>query len=233
MERLFFDIRARGRVAPLTTAYHQRFLVSNSAQAERCDKISIMIAEEEKAKLHSIYESFDDAVAEFRGHAVCEKGCNFCCTRMGNVDIVTLEGMMILERLEGGEEDVRREVAGRIMRNRTEKEEGQKPACPFQDTEGACLIYEARPFSCRQLYSLRKCDSGGPLLHKQAAGLSQATVKEIQRLDDTGYSGHITFILHLLDMPEFRKTYLSGGFNPALIADFGKSHGIIINRFAK
>jgi hypothetical protein len=58
-------------------------------------------------------------------------------------------------------------------------------------------------------------------------------VKEIQRLDNTGYSGHISFILHLLGMAEFRKAYLSGAFNPALIADFGKSHGIIINRFAK
>jgi hypothetical protein len=233
MERLFFRHSGPRAGRPLTTGYHQRFLLSNNGQAERCDKISIMIAEEKKAKLRSLYESFDDAVAEFRKHAVCERGCNFCCTHMGNVDIVTLEGVMIFERLEGVEEDVRRKVAGRIMRNRTEKEEGQKPACPFQDDGGTCLIYEARPFSCRQLYSLRKCDSGGPLVHKQVAGLSQVTVKEIQRLDDTGYSGHISFILHLLDLGEFKKTYLSGGFNPALIADFGKSHGIIINRFAK
>jgi RecJ-like exonuclease len=192
-----------------------------------------MIAEEKKARLRSLYESFDGAVAEFGKHAVCERGCNFCCTRMGNVDIVTLEGVMILERLEGMDEDDREEVAGRITRNRTEKEEGKKPACPFQDGEGACQIYEVRPFSCRQLYSLRKCDSGGPLIHKQAAEISQATVKEIQKLDNTGYSGHISFILHLLYMGEFRKTYLSGGHNPALIADFGKSHGISINRFAK
>jgi Fe-S-cluster containining protein len=189
--------------------------------------------DQKKAKLRSLYKSFDDAVAEFRRHAVCERGCNFCCTRMGNVDIVTLEGVMILEKLEGMEEDVRKEVAGRITRNRTEKKEGNKPACPFQDSGGACLIYEVRPFSCRQLYSLRKCDSEGPLVHRQAAEISQATVKEIQRLDDTGYSGHISFILHLLDMAEFRKRYLAGGFNPALIADFGKSHGISINRFAK
>jgi hypothetical protein len=192
-----------------------------------------MLPEEKKAILGSLYESFEDAVSEFRKHAVCEKGCNFCCTRVGKVDIVTLEGMVILEILEGMEEDVRREIAGSITRNRTEKEAGNKPACPFQDDGGACLIYEARPFSCRQLYSLRKCDSGGPLVHRQAVGISQATVREIQRLDDTGYSGHISFILHLLGMAEFEKTYLSGGFNPALIADFGKSHGIIINRFAK
>jgi Fe-S-cluster containining protein len=192
-----------------------------------------MVPEKKKAKLRSIYESFDDAVAEFRKHAVCGKGCNFYCTRLGNVDIVTLEGVMILERLEEMEEDVQKEVAGRIARNRTERKEGTKPACPFQDEGGPCLIYEVRPFSCRQHYSLRKCDSGGPLVHRQAAKISQATVKEIQRLDDTGYSGHISFILHLLGMAEFRKIYLIDGFNPAMIADFGKSHGIIINRFAK
>jgi Fe-S-cluster containining protein len=192
-----------------------------------------MVPEKKKARLRSIYESFDEAVEEFRKHAVCEKGCNFCCTRMGNVDIVTLEGVMILERLEGMEEDVQKEVAGRIARNRTEKKEGKKPACPFQDEGGACLIYEVRPFSCRQLYSLRKCDSGGPLVHRQATEISRETVKEIQRLDNTGYAGHISFILHLLDLAEFRTTYLSDGFNPAIIADFGKSHGIIINRVAK
>ncbi|MBW1717643.1 MAG: hypothetical protein JRJ77_17835 [Deltaproteobacteria bacterium] len=55
----------------------------------------------------------------------------------------------------------------------------------------------------------------------------------MQRLDDTGYSGHISFILYLLDKPGFRKLYLSGGFDPGKIARFGKSHGIVINRFAR
>jgi hypothetical protein len=205
-------------------------LIGPGPGAGRYDKISIMIPEKKKTKLLSIYESFDEAVAEFRKHAVCERGCNFCCTHMGNVDIVTLEGVMILERLEGMDEEARKKVAGRITRNRTEKKEGKKPPCLFQNDGGACLIYEVRPFSCRQLYALRKCDSGGPLLHKQAVGLSHATVKEIQRLDSTGYSGHISFILYLLGMEEFRKTYLSGGFNPSLIADFGKSHCIITNQ---
>jgi hypothetical protein len=91
----------------------------------------------------------------------------------------------------------------------------------FQDDGGACRIYEVRPFSCTQLYSLRKRDSGGPLIHRLATEISRETVKEIQRLDDTGYSGHISFILHLLDMPQCRQTYLSGGFNQALIAEFG------------
>jgi hypothetical protein len=192
-----------------------------------------MTPDRKTTKLRSIYESFDKDVAEYRKNAVCERGCNFCCTSMGNIDIVTLEGILILEELEKMEEDLRGEIADRIARNRSDKEDGKKPACPFQSGEGACLIYEVRPFSCRQLYSLRTCSSSGPLLHRQAAVISQATVREIQELDDTGYSGHISFVLHLLDMREFRRTYLAGGFNPALIAGFGKAHGIIINRTAK
>jgi hypothetical protein len=38
-----------------------------------------------------------------------------------------------------------------------------------------------------------------------------------------------SFILHLLDKPEFRKLYMAGGFDPGQIMEFGKSHGIIIN----
>jgi hypothetical protein len=54
----------------------------------------------------------------------------------------------------------------------------------------------------------------------------------MQRLDRTGYSGHISFILHLLEKPGFRKLYLSGGFDPGKIAKFGKTHGLVINHFA-
>ncbi len=52
----------------------------------------------------------------------------------------------------------------------------------------------------------------------------------MQQLDDTGYSGHISFVLYLLDRPEFRKIYLSGGFDPSKIMEFGKNHGMVINR---
>jgi len=63
----------------------------------------------------------------------------------------------------------------------------------------------------------------------QAVDLAKNTVKKLQQLDYTGYSGHISFILYLLDKPDFRKLYLAGGLDPGKIMDFGKSHGIIIN----
>jgi hypothetical protein len=58
-------------------------------------------------------------------------------------------------------------------------------------------------------------------------------VRELQRLDDTGYSGHISYVLHLLEDASFRKLYQSGGFAPEKVMKFGKAHGLIINKLAK
>jgi hypothetical protein len=71
------------------------------------------------------------------------------------------------------------------------------------------------------------------MAHRQAVESARSTVREIQQLDDAGYSGHISYILQLLDDISFRKLYLSGGFAPEQIMKFGKAHGLIINRFAK
>ena len=87
-----------------------------------------------------------------------------------------------------------------------------------------------RPFSCRRLYSLRRCSDGGPMVHRQAMAVARQTIIEIQHLDKNGYSGHHSFILYLLDQQEFRSFYRSGGFEPQKIMQFGKSHGIVINR---
>jgi hypothetical protein len=189
-----------------------------------------MTIAEKKRNLLPAYRAFEEAVGEMKTLAVCEIGCNFCCTRMGRIDITTLEGLVILERLESMNRDTRDELNRKIERDRSEKEKGLTSACPFQNNEGACLIYDVRPFSCRQLYSLRKCDGGGPLIHRQAVDIAGKTVRKIQGIDDSGYSGHLSFILHLLGLPEFRTLYLAGGFDPMMIAAFGKTHGIIINR---
>ncbi len=101
---------------------------------------------------------------------------------------------------------------------------------PFLKEDHTCLIYEIRPFSCRQLYSVEKCGPAGATLHRQAKEMAEKTVKQLQRLDENGYSGHISFILHLLDSREFREFYQSGGFDPSRIRDFGKSSGLLINR---
>ena len=188
---------------------------------------------EQKGKLRAIYACFENEIRQYRRDAVCGLGCSFCCIAMGNVDITTLEGRIILEHIRNMPDYESAALKSRIAANKQAKEKGGKPPCPFQDEYGACRIYEYRPFSCRQLYSLRKCDRDGPLIHRQAVAAARITVRRIQALDYTGYSGHISYILSLLDNRPFWKIYAAGGFQPDKISKFGKSHGIIINRCVK
>ncbi len=184
-------------------------------------------------KLQTIYQNYEAESAQFKEQASCGRGCSFCCTVVGRIDIVTLEGLILLERLESMSESETKSINLKLEKERKSKLKGKKSPCPFLDDQGACLVYDDRPFSCRQLYSLRKCDQNGPLVHKQAYALAQIIVREIQQLDDTGYSGHLSFILQLLQNASFRTSYSSGAFDPGRIEKFGKRHGIIINRFAK
>lgn len=190
--------------------------------------------EAKRHELFTVYERFGQESAPFRLQAFCKAGCSFCCTFMGNIDILTLEGLVILEHIRGLPKESREPLRKKIAENMTLKENGQKPPCPFLDKNNRCLIYRVRPFSCRQLYSVRECgSSGGPMTHRQAVEASRSAVRELQRLDDTGYSGHISYVLHLLEDSSFRRLYQSGGFAPEKVMKFGKAHGLIINRLAK
>jgi hypothetical protein len=182
-------------------------------------------------QLQEIYTRFETDAAPYTRGAVCTVGCAFCCTSVGDVDITTLEGWVIRGHLAGLPRKQRLGLEKALAGNRRKKAQHSRVPCPFLKAELTCAIYAVRPFSCRRLYSLKKCGDTGPTLHREAAALSDAAVAALQRLDDTGYSGHISHILKLLDMPRFRKRYLAGGFEPAEIMAFGKAHGIVINRF--
>jgi len=189
--------------------------------------------EEKKEKLFEVYARFEQEITPYLQQAFCKAGCSFCCTFMGNIDIVTLEGLIITEHIEGLPEELQAAVKKKIGENKTLKENGQKPPCPFLQKNNTCQIYAVRPFSCRQLYSVRECSAGSPTTHRRAVESARSTIQEIQKLDDSGYSGHISYVIHLLKDLSFRKLYLSGGFAPEQIMKFGKTHGIIINRFVK
>lgn len=191
------------------------------------------IFEEKKEELHRIYDRFVKENIVYSTQAFCKPGCSFCCTFMGNIDIVTLEGLIILEHIESQPEEFRAELKKLSKENVTLKKSARKPPCPFLHEKKTCMIYAVRPFSCRQLYSVRECGDSGPVAHRQAVESARSVVREIQRLDDTGYSGHISYILQLLGDDCFRKLYLSGGFAPERIMKFGKTHGLIINRSVK
>lgn len=189
---------------------------------------------EQIKKLLALYDGYEEEVRQYKAGAVCELGCSFCCTEMGKVDIITLEGLIIRQHINSINEADRSLLNRRISADKKKKDNGGSPPCPFQDDNGACLIYNVRPFSCRQLYSLRRCDdSEGSLVHRPAVEKARETVRQIQQLDSTGYSGHISYILFLLDNKGFRKLYTKGGFDPERIKKYAKSRGILINCFVK
>ena len=191
-----------------------------------------MNTQEKKETLKSLYNAFEQAAAEYVSSAVCRPGCAYCCIHFGSVDITTLEGLIIWERINTYPTSLRNTTRKKITQNKRLKERQKIGPCPFLKKDQTCCIYDVRPFSCRQLYSLHVCHGRRPLVHRQAVALAQDTVKKLQRLDATGYSGHISFILALLDRPAFRELYLAGGFNPGQIMAYGKTHDLIINQTA-
>lgn len=187
---------------------------------------------EKRKKLRELYSQYEKDVAEFKKSAACVKGCANCCIDVGNIDITTLEGIIIYDRVATFEEPLKSRIKAGLAQNKMEREKGVLSRCAFLKADKTCLIYDIRPFSCRWLYSIKKCDGASPTIHRRALNLAKQTVKKIQQLDSSGYSGHMSYILFLLDKEEFRKLYLLGKSKPQKIAYFGQSHGIIINRTA-
>ncbi len=180
-------------------------------------------------QLIEIYDRFEKDMQPYKKDALCKAGCSFCCTHFGNVDIITLEGLRIMEYLRGLPRQMQKSLQKKIEKNKKERENQKTSPCPFLKSDNTCLIYEIRPYSCRRLYSVKICGQNGPTVHRQTEEVSKETIVKLQALDSNGYSGHITYILHLLRQPDFLTVYLSGGFNPVNIASYGKSHGITIN----
>jgi hypothetical protein len=167
-----------------------------------------------KAQLLALYEEFEGEITRFRAQAVCVKGCADCCIQVGTVAATTLEGMVIREYLEGWPRRSQEEVRQRLRINRSEKLAQVFARCAFLDEEQACTVYLVRPFSCRRLYSVKTCGDHGPVIHRRAMALAGRTIAALQDLDPAGCSGHLSFILHLLDQKEFRRAYLQGLWNP-------------------
>ena len=103
--------------------------------------------------------------------------------------------------------------------------------CPFLMKNNACMIYEVRPFSCRRIYSTHVCTlENPPVVNRLAMEAASQSIKELQQLDINGYSGHLSYILYMLSVPAFLKTYEKGESKPEEIMEFGKTHKIAINK---
>jgi uncharacterized protein len=189
---------------------------------------------EEKIKqLQAIYDDFESAAAPYKAEAACAKGCAFCCTDAGSIHITTLEGRVIQDCILRLPRNRRVAVKKALAADMKRRERNQPSACPLLLKNRACMIYDHRPFACRRIYSLKACSkSQHPVLSKQVMDLGDAAIRALQQLDDNGHSGHLSYILYMLETPAFTETYLAGEYRPEAIMQFGKSHGIVINRVA-
>ena len=182
-------------------------------------------------ELEGLYKSFESETAAYRSEAACAKGCAFCCTDAGSIDITTLEGLRIRDAVARMPRARQMSVKKAVMRDMKKREAGGIAARPLFMKNKACMIYAVRPFACRRIYSLHRCSRDNPpLLSRRVVEQAQKVITALQRLDENGYTGHISFVLHMLDAPAFRATYLAGEFKPEAIMAFGKTHRIVINK---
>jgi len=187
--------------------------------------------EEKFEQIGEIYDAFETDAADYKTDAACRKGCAYCCTDAGSIDITTLEGLAIRSEILRLARPLQLKVKKALNQDIKKRENGRPNPCPFLMKNRACLVYAYRPFTCRRIYSLHTCSAERPpMLHRAVMKTAAESIRRLQHLDDTGYTGHLSFILFLLDNPKFLETYLAGDHRPAEIMHFGKSHRIIINR---
>lgn len=182
-------------------------------------------------ELEKIYSSFTKKAREYKDSQACQKGCAFCCSEAGSIDITTLEGLQIKKALNALAKKQQKSLTKTLHQEMRKRERKKIVPCPFLMKNKACIIYHVRPFSCRRIYSNHICTSQKPpKVNRHVMDIAKKSILALQQLDDTGYSGHISFVLHMLDTPAFLETYLNGDFKPQQIMVFGKSHKIIINK---
>jgi len=186
--------------------------------------------DKKRNRLKDIYQAFETQAAKYKENAACVKGCAYCCTDAGSIDITTFEGLVILEKVSSLLRPQQVKVNKALAVDLKKKEKEQRSACPFLMKNKACMIYENRPFSCRRIYSVRVCNKDNPpMLSRQVINMAKKTIQELQIMDHTGYSGHLSYIMHMLNTAKFLSTYLAGEHKPQEVMAFGKTHGIIIN----
>jgi hypothetical protein len=182
-----------------------------------------------KKQVFKLYHKYERLVKPYKSQAVCEKGCASCCIDVGSVGATTMEGLLILDHLRGWNGQAVEEINHSLKANRSEKLNSALVRCPFLDEEQNCRIYAVRPFSCRRLYSVRKCDGQGAVVHRQAVVVGYKIEKELQKLDVDGCSGHLSFILHLLERELFRRGYLKGSWKLEDFMDIIESYELVVH----
>jgi hypothetical protein len=68
------------------------------------------------------------------------------------------------------------------------------------------------------------------VVHRRAFIVGQQKEKELQRLDPAGCSGHLSFILHLLEKRASRQAYLQGNWNAEDFKDLIERYQLVVHR---
>ncbi|MEA2059013.1 MAG: YkgJ family cysteine cluster protein [Thermodesulfobacteriota bacterium] len=194
-------------------------------------KTDVEAMEKKIPELKDIYREFTHRTDEYKSGQACEKGCSFCCREAGSITVTTLEGLAVRAAMKALLRSRQKTLTRMFQQEIKKKEKGDVVPCPFLMKNNTCMIYEDRPFSCRRIYSTHVCTpKTPPMVSRQVMKEGYRTIKRLQELDINGYSGHMSYILYMLSIPEFLDTYLGGDFKPRDIMVFGKSHKIVINR---
>ena len=187
---------------------------------------------EKKKEVFNLYDKYERLVQPYKTQAVCEKGCASCCIDVGSVGATTLEGLIILDYIQGWDRQALKDINRNLGENRNDKLSQVFTRCAFLDQEQSCRIYAVRPFSCRRLYSVRQCDGQGAVVHRQAVVLGQKIEKELQELDPDGCSGHLSFILHLLEKNGFRQGYLRENWSTEKLKNLIERYELVVHKGA-
>ncbi len=183
-----------------------------------------------KKKLFRIYKEFNKEARKYIHLAVCKAGCADCCIDVGNIDITTLEGLVILDHLRTLPPSQQKALNQRLEGNFWSKQQRKRLRCPFLSEKNVCQIYSVRPFSCRRLFSFEVCGPRGPVLPRKLWETGEKALHKIYKLDEFGYSGHISYVLRILKNPEFHKIYTHKESLPERIEKEIRKYDLMANR---
>lgn len=181
-----------------------------------------------RALLEKVYETYDEVSAGFP--SACKVSCAACCTQ--NVLCTTLEAAIMMEQLEclglpnllianlQGVSPKRlrptltiNSLAEHCLMSEEIpeiQEAAKNTSCPFLE-HGSCLVYLARPFACRSMWSGETCrPRGEALMNPMLVSISGVFQQIIEDMDRGGLYGNLLDLLSYLNEPERRKNYVSG-----------------------
>ena len=121
-------------------------------------------------KLKAVYELMDELYSFTSKFTPCKKGCNSCChypISISELEIDYIESSSQLKRLNPPRP----------------KSDFHGNPCPFL-TDGACSIYQIRPFVCRQHIALTKTSTWCDPDRSNSAELTQLRFSEVTKSYD-------------------------------------------------